>query len=80
MRDVVVAGAGLYRYGVFPDKTSIALGTAAIQRALNSASCRWTDIEAVYCGTVRLGMFAGHNICQHMGMTGLAITNPRADC
>jgi hypothetical protein len=80
MRDVVVAGAGLYRYGVFPDKTSIALGTAAIQRALDDASCRWTDIEAVYCGTVRLGMSAGHNICQHMGMTGLAITNPRADC
>ena len=75
MRDVVVAGAGLHRYGVFPDKTSIDLGTVAIQRALDDAGCRWTDIEAVYCGTVRLGMSAGHNICRHMGMTGLAITN-----
>jgi acetyl-CoA acetyltransferase len=75
MRDVVVAGAGLHRYGVFPDKTSIDLGTVAIQRALDDAGCRWTDIEAVYCGTVRLGMSAGHKICQHMGTTGLAITN-----
>jgi acetyl-CoA acetyltransferase len=75
MRDVVVAGAGLHRYGVFPDKTPIDLGTVAIQRALDDADCRWTDIEAVYCGTVRLGMSAGHKICQHMGTTGLAITN-----
>jgi acetyl-CoA acetyltransferase len=75
MRDVVVAGAGLYRYGVFPDKTSTDLGTVAIQRAPDDAGCRWTDIEAVYCGTVRLGMSAGHKICQHMGTTGLAITN-----
>jgi acetyl-CoA acetyltransferase len=75
MRDVVVAGAGLHRYGVFLDKTSIDLGTVAIQRALDDAGCQWTDIEAVYCGTVRLGMSAGHNICRHMGTTGLAITN-----
>jgi acetyl-CoA acetyltransferase len=75
MRDVVVAGAGLHRYGVFLDKTSIDLGTVAIQRALDDAGCQWTDIEAVYCGTMRLGMSAGHNICRHMGTTGLAITN-----
>jgi len=71
MRDVVVAGAGLHRYGVFPDKTSVDLGTVAIQRALDDAGCGWTDIEAVYCGTVRLGMSAGHKICRHMGTTGL---------
>jgi len=75
MRDVVVVGAGLHRYGVFPDKNSLDLGTVAIRRALDDASCQWTDIEAVYCGTVRLGMSAGHNICRRMGTTGLAITN-----
>jgi len=75
MRDVVVVGAGLHRYGVFPEKNAIELGTVAIQRALNDAGCQWTDIEAVYCGTVRLGMSAGHNICRRMGTTGLAITN-----
>src|SRR5215467_10449276 len=75
MRDVVVAGAGLHRYGVFPHKSATALGTVAIRRALSDAGCEWTDIDAVYCGTVRLGMSAGHNICRRMGMTGLAITN-----
>ena len=75
MRDVVVVGAGLHRYGVFPEKNAIELGTVAIHRALDDAGCQWTDIEALYCGTVRLGMSAGHNICRHMGTTGLAITN-----
>src|SRR5712692_4709252 len=75
MRDVVVVGAGLHRYSVFPDKNSLALGTVATRRALDNAGCQWTDIEAVYCGTVRLGMSAGHNICRPMGTTGLAITN-----
>lgn len=75
MREVVVVGAGLHRYGVFPDKSAIALGTVAIQRALDDAGCQWSDMDAVYCGTVRLGMSAGHTICRHMGTTGLAITN-----
>jgi acetyl-CoA acetyltransferase len=75
MREVVVLGAGLHRYGVFPNKSFIELGVTAIQGALLDAGCRWEDIEAVYCGTVRLGMSAGHNICRQMGTTGLAITN-----
>jgi acetyl-CoA acetyltransferase len=75
MRSVVVLGAGLHRYGVFPEKSARDLGVTAIRQALADAGCRWEDIEAVYCGTVRLGMSAGHNICQHMGATGLAITN-----
>ncbi len=75
MREVVVIGAGLHRYGVFLDKTYLDLGVTAIERALEDAGCAWEDIDAVYCGTVRLGMSAGHNICLKMGTTGLAITN-----
>jgi 3-oxoacyl-[acyl-carrier-protein] synthase III len=71
MRQVVVVGAWLHRYGVFPEKHAIELGTVAVQRALNDAGCLWTDIDAVYCGTVHLGMSAGHNICRHMEKTGL---------
>ena len=75
MREVVMIGAGLHRYGVFPDKTYIDLGMTAIQGALQDAGCGWDDIDAVYCGTARLGMSAGHHICLRMGATGLAITN-----
>jgi hypothetical protein len=64
MRDVVVAGAGLHRYGVFPDKTSIDLGTVAIQRALDDAAAcgrtlrRCTTVQCVWgypLGTIFVG-------------------------
>jgi acetyl-CoA acetyltransferase len=64
MRDVVMVGAGLHRYRVFPEKNAIELGAVAIQRALDDAGCQWTDIEAVYCGGL---ISMGHPL----GPTGL---------
>ena len=75
MREVAVIGAGLHRYGVFPEKSIIEIGTDAIQNALTDASLGWKDIEAAYCGTVQPGMSTGHVICNRMGLTGLGITN-----
>lgn len=75
MREVVVLGAGLHRYGVFPEKTLVDLGTEAIKMALQDARVEWKDIEAAYCGTVQPTWSTGHQICNKMGLTGLAITN-----
>lgn len=75
MRDVVVVGAGLHRYGAFSDKSITALGTEAIQNALKDANMEWDDIEAAYCGTIQKGISTGHRICNEMGFTGLGITN-----
>ncbi|HOO44926.1 MAG TPA: thiolase family protein [Deltaproteobacteria bacterium] len=74
MRDVVVIGAGLHRYGIFPGKTTIDMGTEAISKALKDAGMVWKDIEAAYCGTVQPGVSGGHAICNKMGYTGLGIT------
>jgi acetyl-CoA acetyltransferase len=74
MRDVVVIGAGLHRYGVFPEKTTVEMGTEAISRALEDAGMAWEDIEAAYCGTVQPHVSGGHAICNRMGYTGLGIT------
>jgi acetyl-CoA acetyltransferase len=75
MRDVVVIGAGLHRYGVFPEKTIIDMGTEAISNALQDAGMEWKDIQAAYCGTVQPGMSTGHAVCGRMGFTSLGITN-----
>jgi acetyl-CoA acetyltransferase len=75
VRDVAVIGAGLHRYGVFPEKTISSLGTEAITNALKDANMEWKDIEAAYCGTVQPAMSTGHQICNAMGLTGLGITN-----
>ena len=74
MRDVVVIGAGLHRYGVFPEKTNIDMGTEAISHALKDAGMAWKDIEAAYCGTMQPGVSGGHAICNKMGFTSLGIT------
>lgn len=74
MRDVVVIGAGLHRYGVFPEKNTVDMGTEAISLALKDAGMAWEDIEAAYCGTVQPGQSGGHAICNRMGYTGLGIT------
>ncbi len=75
LRDVVVIGAGLHRYGIFPDESITDLGTEAIKNALKDAHMEWKDIEEAYCGTVQPGMSTGHQICNKMGLTGLGITN-----
>ena len=75
MRDVVVIGAGLHRYGIFPDESIIDFGTEAIKNALKDAHMEWKDIEEAYCGTVQPGISTGHQICNKMGLTGLGITN-----
>lgn len=75
-REVVVIGAGLHRYGSFPDISVPKLGTEAIRNALKDADMKWEDIEEAYCGSMGKSiMFPGHQICGSMGRTGLAITN-----
>jgi len=75
MREVVVIGAGMHRYGIFPDKTMVDTGTAAVKNALADANASWEDIEVAYCGTVQPGFATGHQICNAMGLTGIGITN-----
>ena len=75
MREVVVIGAGMHAYGIFKDKSIYDFGTEAIGNALKDANMNWDDIETAYCGTIRPSMFAGHHICNRMGLSGLGIAN-----
>jgi L-lysine 2,3-aminomutase len=63
MREVVVIGAGLHRYGVFPEKSISAIGTEAIRNALEDANMSWEEIEVAYCGTSQPSMSTGHGAC-----------------
>ncbi|MDY6964867.1 MAG: thiolase family protein [Halobacteriota archaeon] len=75
MREVVVLGAGLHRYGAFPEKTVMKMGAEAIRNALKDGNIPWEDIEVGYCGTARGSMSAGHFICRDLGLSGIGITN-----
>lgn len=75
MKEVVVIGAGIHRYGVFPEKSIVDIGTHAIAKALEDAGMKWEDIETAFCGTTQPGWSTGHQVCGKMGLTGLGIAN-----
>ncbi len=75
MRDVAVIGAGMHRYGIYPDISFMQMGTAATQLALQDAGMKWSDIEVGYCANANLHNAAGHIIAGVMGQTGMTMTN-----
>lgn len=75
MREVVVLGAGLHRYGVFPEKPYVSMAVEACQRALDDAEMRWQSVEAGYCGSSNLLPGCGHAIARSLGSHGAAMTN-----
>jgi len=75
MREVVVLGAGLHRYGVFPEKDFVSMGVEACQRAFEDAEIRWQNVEAGYCASTNLLPGCGHAIARSLGANGAAMTN-----
>ncbi|HJP41825.1 MAG TPA: thiolase family protein [Dehalococcoidia bacterium] len=80
MRDVAVLGAGLHRFGRFPDKSLQDLGREAISNALDDAKVPFKDIEVAYVGRVLAGMGAGLNVVSEMGQTGIPVVNIEMAC
>lgn len=80
MRDVLVLGAGLHRFGRFPDKSLQDLGREAIENALADAEVPFKDIEVAYVGRVLAGMGAGLNVVSEMGRTGIPVINIEMAC
>jgi acetyl-CoA acetyltransferase len=75
MRDVVVAGVGMARFGRYKDKTFVDHGVEAAQAALADAGLQWLDIEDAYCGACGIGGFVGNRIGQQLGLSGVPIVN-----
>jgi acetyl-CoA acetyltransferase len=80
MRDVVVLGAGLHRFGRFPDKSLEDLGREAISNALGDAGVPFKEIEVAYVGRVLAGMGAGLSVVSEMGQTGIPVINIEMAC
>ena len=80
MRDVVVLGAGLHRFGRFPDKSLQDLGREAIKNALDDSTVPFKDIEVAYVGRVLAGMGAGLSVVSEMGQTGIPVINIEMAC
>jgi len=80
MREVVVAGIGLTKWGVHPDKECYDLGSEAILSALDDAEMEWKDIQAAFCGSVYQGTGSGHQAIKEVALTGIPIVNVENAC
>ncbi|WP_031470587.1 thiolase family protein [Sciscionella sediminilitoris] len=77
---VYVAGAGMTRFGKFPDTPFEDFGVRAIRAALKDASAAITQVEALFLGTVYGGMVAGQRVLAQVGATGIPVVNIENAC
>jgi len=73
MRDVLIMGVGLHKFGRFPDSTFEELVAPAVKQALEDSRIPFKDIEVAFCGVVNAGLYDSRNVVQQFGWTGIPI-------
>ncbi|WP_228389392.1 thiolase family protein [Cumulibacter manganitolerans] len=74
LRPVYVVGVGLHRYQRATETSFVDLALSAIRAALTDAGIAWTEVEAAYTSSTRLGMAVSQPILRHLGVTGIPTT------
>ncbi len=86
MRDVVVLGVGMTRFGIHPDKGVKELGVEAVWSAIQDAGVQPRDIQIAYCGYAVSGLLtgqesgAGQLVLKELGITGIPVTHVENAC
>ncbi len=81
MRDVFVAGAGMIRFGRYPDRDVPDLGGEAALQALADAGLGIRDVEMLAAGCLfQSNAMVGQRILQQIGQTGIPVVNVANAC
>ncbi|MDH5696674.1 MAG: thiolase family protein [Dehalococcoidia bacterium] len=80
MREVVILGVGMHKFGRFDGMDFTEMGSVAIQNAMKDADIVWKDIEAAFCGNTYGDTASGHRIVAQIGLTGIPIVNVENAC
>lgn len=80
MREVVIAGIGITKWGFYENAEWYDFGSEAILAALKDAEMEWKDIQAAFCGSVYQGTGSGHQTIKEVGLTGIPIVNVENAC
>jgi acetyl-CoA acetyltransferase len=81
MSDVYILGAGMIKFGRYPDRTVPDLGAEAALMALDDANLGINDMEALYSGNLmQANAMVGQRILQQIGMTGIPVVNCANAC
>lgn len=71
---VYVVGIGLHPYQFANATPYVEIGLTAVRGALGDAGITWPDVQSAFVGTTSIGMATGRVMFQHLGSTGLAVT------
>jgi acetyl-CoA acyltransferase len=81
MRDVYVLGAGMIRFGRYPDKEVYELAAEAVLRALQDAGMSIRDVQFMASGNLlQASNMIGQRILQQVGQTGIPVVNVSNAC
>ncbi|MGR3321574.1 MAG: thiolase family protein [Pseudooceanicola sp.] len=74
LRPVYVVGVGMHRYQFASETPYITLGLTAVRGALSDAGIEFPAVESAYVGCTGIGLAAGRIMFNHLGSTGLGVT------
>jgi acetyl-CoA acetyltransferase len=86
MHDVFIIGAGMIRFGKYPDETVRTMAEQAIHLALKDAGLEKRDLQAAFFSNTFWGMFAnqhsirGQVVLRRMGIDKIPVTNVENAC
>jgi len=80
MREVVIAGVGITKWGFYEGMEWYDFGSEAILKALEDAEMEWKDIQAMFHGSCYAGLGSGHQCAKEVGLTGIPIVNVENAC
>jgi acetyl-CoA acetyltransferase len=80
-QDVYVQGAGMIKFGKYPERKIDDLGAEAGFLALDDAGLSIRDVEAMYCGNLlEANNSPGQRVLKQMGPTGIPVVNTTNAC
>lgn len=80
MREVAIIGAGIHKFGRFPNETYIEIGQAAVRDALRDAGVSWGEIQSAVVSEQYLPSTTGPRILKPFGATGIPIMDMESAC
>lgn len=86
MREVIVAGVGVHKFGKFIDKSLKELGQVALMGALEDAGLSTKDIQVAYFGNAHAGLITGQEsvrgqtVLLYSGISEIPVINVENAC
>ncbi len=79
MRDVVILGAAMKRFGRY-EQSIIEMAAECALDAMKDAGVQWKEVDAAFCSHVMMGVTVGQSVLMPLGPTGIPIFNVDNGC